>query len=196
MILGSILILLGILPAAGNWFSLFSESLTGKYSSMVPPIGGVLIAAGVYVVTGSIGWTALACLSDPCLIFFPLFIFGIIRDWLSEAAWNQVTELESFRDGHRITLKLFKNSSARFGYSDGGSLYGFGGKWRHLGNNEKPDHEPYSESYEIYDYIGNRTLQLIPAGDHLKSTEFVEDRSIRSEIELNGLSFQYTKATR
>lgn len=63
--------------ALANWYSPFSETLTGKHSSMVPPLGGILIGVGIFLVTGSWGYALLALLLD---LGMPFFLIAIVYE--------------------------------------------------------------------------------------------------------------------
>lgn len=57
---------LGLFLYIMNWVILFNNMKPGnKWSSMVPPLGGLLIAVGILLAGG--GWWALIGLSDPCI---------------------------------------------------------------------------------------------------------------------------------
>ena len=129
MILGCILILLGAPFAIANWYSPFSEDMSGKHSSMVPPVGGVLIGVGVYWLTGSWWWALVGIPADFGLLFLVLAFPWIIREFYSRSRFTLVHELHGWKDGHRTILKLYKNSGAELTYGHGPTQYGINGTW-------------------------------------------------------------------
>jgi hypothetical protein len=181
MILALVIIVLGALLAAANWYSPFSKSLTGKHSSMIPPIGGLFIGIGVFSLTGSIGWALLALLSDLGMIVLIVFLPCLISDIWSTAKINEIGDYIAFRNGHKTTLKLYKNSTATFTYSTGDTQYGFSGKWAGIQN-----------GYEICDYIGTRKCKLIWRQNQLDSIETL-GASEPHVVDLNGLVFSAVK---
>jgi len=178
MIFGCVMILLGVLPAAANWYSPFSEALTGKYCSMVPPVGGLLIGIGIFSITQSIWWALLAIPSDLGLMLLPIFLYSMVVDVIAHSKHNVIGNFEAFRDGHKTTLTLYKNSDARFKYSVGPAQYGFAGKWSKT-----------IDGYEIRDYLVSRICTLAIDEQQLVSTETISEDLEQNDIDLNGLVF-------
>ena len=172
------MILLGVLPAAANWYSPFSEALTGKYSSMVPPVGGLLIGIGIFSLTQSIWWALLAIPSDLGLILLPIFLYLMVVDVIAHSKHNVIGNFEAFRDGHKTALTLYKNSTARFTHSIGTAQYGFAGKWSKA-----------IDGYEIHDYLESRICTLTQNEQQLVATESVGGDLEPNDIDLNGLVF-------
>ncbi|MEZ6096648.1 MAG: hypothetical protein R3C03_20865 [Pirellulaceae bacterium] len=178
MIFGCVMMLLGVIPAAANWYSPFSEALTGKYNSMVPPVGGILIGIGIYSLTRSIWWALLAIPLDLGLVLLPFFLHSIVSDAIAHSKRNEIGDFVAFRDGHKTTLKLFKNSTARFTHSVGTAQYGFAGKWSKI-----------ADGYEIYNYLDSRICALVQDQQQLILTETIAGSHEENEIDLNGLIF-------
>jgi hypothetical protein len=178
MIIGCTLILLGVLPALANWYSPFSETLTGKHSSMVPPIGGLLIGIGIYCITQSIWWSLLAIAADLGMIVLIVLLPSLISETITYSKFNEVGDFLAFRNGHKTTLKLYRNLTARFTYSTGGTQYSFPATWSKFDN-----------GYEICDYIANRKCILTEKQQHFESVELLDINDARNEIDLNGLIF-------
>ena len=66
---------LGLFLYIMNWVILFNNMKPGnKWSSMVPPLGGLLIAVGILLAGG--GWWALVGLTDPCIF---LIVYSLIK---------------------------------------------------------------------------------------------------------------------
>ena len=58
-----------------NWAIFINNMIPGrKWSSMVPPLGGLLIAVGILLAGG--GWWALAGLTDP---FFWVLVYSLLK---------------------------------------------------------------------------------------------------------------------
>ena len=129
MILGCILILLGLPFAACNWYSPFSEAIGGKHSSMVPPVGGLLIGFGIFSITGSWWWALLGIPSDLGLLFLMVASPWLAREAYARSRFGLLEEMHAWHDGHRTILKLFKDSAATLNYSLGSSQIGVSGKW-------------------------------------------------------------------
>lgn len=56
----------GLFFYLANWVILFNNMKPGnKWSSMIPPLGGLVIAVGILIAGG--GWWALLGLTDPCI---------------------------------------------------------------------------------------------------------------------------------
>ena len=67
---------LGLFLYIANWVILFNNMKSGnKWSSMVPPLGGLLIAVGILLAGG--GWWALVGLTDPCIF---LIVYSLIKE--------------------------------------------------------------------------------------------------------------------
>ena len=129
MIVGCILILLGAPFALANWYSSFSESISGKHSSIVPPIGGILIGAGAYWISGSWWWAFVGIPADFGLLFLILASPWIIREFYSRSRFTLVHELHGWKEGHRTILKLYRDSGAELSYGHGSTQYGINGTW-------------------------------------------------------------------
>ena len=134
MILGCILILLGAPFAAANWYSPFSEAISGKHSSMAPPVGGVLIGVGLYWLSGSWWWALLGIPADLGLLFLVLASPWLVRDVYSRSRFSLIHELHAWRDGHRTILKLYKDSGAELTYSHGQTQFKINGAWVSTGD--------------------------------------------------------------
>ena len=66
---------LGLFLYIANWVILFNNMKSGnKWSSMVPPLGGLLIAVGILLVGG--GWWALLGLTDP---FIFVTVYALVK---------------------------------------------------------------------------------------------------------------------
>ena len=51
-----------------NWLIFINNMIPGrKWSSMIPPLGGLIIAVLILILGG--GWWALIGLTDPCIFF-------------------------------------------------------------------------------------------------------------------------------
>ena len=74
-IFGYVLIFgLGLFLYIMNWVCFINNMIPGrKWSSMVPPLGGALIAAGILLAGG--GWWALIGLTDP---FFGVLVYSLL----------------------------------------------------------------------------------------------------------------------
>jgi len=129
MILGCILILIGIPFAATNWYSIVSEAISAKHSSMVPPVGGLLFLGGIYSITGSWTWALIGIPADIGMVVFIILIPSLVREMYSRSRFTLIQELHAWRDGHRTILKLYKDSGAELTFSDGPTRYGINGRW-------------------------------------------------------------------
>lgn len=158
MILGCILILIGIPFAAANWYSPFSESISGRHSSMVPPVGGFLIGAGTYWITGSLWWALLGIPSDLGLLFLIGASPWLIREGIGRSRFGLINEWHGWHDGHRTILKLFRDSGAMLSYGVGSTQYGRPGTW-----------VPAEEGY-LVTFDNDFECQLEREGDVLKVT--------------------------
>ncbi len=67
----------GLFLYIANWVILFNNMKPGsKWSSMVPPLGGLLIAVGILLIGG--GWWALVGLTDP---FIFVFVYSLVKPY-------------------------------------------------------------------------------------------------------------------
>ena len=86
MALSLIVVLLGGFFAVLNWSALFVAKRTGRNVSVIPLIGGVLLAVGIYRLTDSIWLSLLAIVLDlGTLILFATIPLLIRQLWLSRS---------------------------------------------------------------------------------------------------------------
>ena len=153
---------------------------------MCPPVGGVLIAIGIYLVTGSASWSMLAIPADLGLLWLILAAPWIVKEYFAFSDSALMDEFCAWRDGHRTTLKLFKNSTAQFQHSTGETSFGFCGTWSRLDNGD----------YEITGYLDGRRCLLAEENGKLKTTETVAKlagpagENLEPTIRLDGLVFE------
>lgn len=129
MILGCIAILLGAPFAAANWYSPFSQAITGKHVSGVPPVGGVLIGFGASWVSGSWWWALVGIPADFGLLFIVLASPWIVWEMFSRSRFALLRELRGWKDGRRAILKLYKDAGAELSYAQGSTQYRIHGTW-------------------------------------------------------------------
>ncbi|HBI52490.1 MAG TPA: hypothetical protein DDX72_06875 [Ruminococcaceae bacterium] len=59
-----------------NWLIFINNMIPGrKWSSMIPPLGGLIIAVLILILGG--GWWALIGLTDPCIF---LIVYSLIKE--------------------------------------------------------------------------------------------------------------------
>ena len=64
----------GLFFYIANWCCFINNMIPGrKWVSMIPPLGGLLIAVGILIAGG--GWWALAGLTDP---FFGVLVYSLL----------------------------------------------------------------------------------------------------------------------
>jgi hypothetical protein len=122
-------IILGLPFAAANWYSPFSEAISGKHSSGVPPVGGILIGAGIYWITGSWWWALLGIPADFGLLFLVLASPWLVREVYSRSRFSLIDELHAWHEGHRTILKIYRDSGVELTYSEGPTQYRINGSW-------------------------------------------------------------------
>ena len=180
--IGWILVILGMPFAAANWYSPVSEAISGRHSSMVPPLGGILIGAGIFLISGSWAWSSLAIVLDPGLLWVLLAFPWLMYEAYSESSLALRHELLarelSVRPGRKATLKLFKNSRARVILVIGDTTYGLAGKWSCTEN-----------GYQVT-YLEDRVCLLTSEGEHLLATESQPADEENPQLNLNGLTFR------
>lgn len=74
---------IGAFMYLSNWWCLMYNNIPklshkGRFVSMIPPIGGLLIAIGILLIGG--GWLALIGLTDPCI---GSFVYSVISETVS-----------------------------------------------------------------------------------------------------------------
>ena len=109
---GWVLVALGAPFALTNLYAMFSGLFSTKDSSMIPPVGGLLIFIGVQLVTDSLGWALLASAVDVGLIAFAFAMPSLVVDGWSFSRWRRLGTLEAWQEGHCSRLTLFHRSQA------------------------------------------------------------------------------------
>ena len=95
-IFGLVLIFgVGLFLYGMNWAIFINDLIPGrKWSSMIPPLGGLLISVGILVIGG--GWWALIGLTDPCV--FSIVLFLIKRPWKTYTAYKKDKDKDNGED--------------------------------------------------------------------------------------------------
>ncbi|MBP5606435.1 MAG: hypothetical protein J6X60_13000 [Ruminiclostridium sp.] len=77
-----------------NWWLLLYNNIPklnpkGRFVSMVPPLGGLLIAVGILLIGG--GWWALIGLTDPSIW---VFVYSLVSEFVSGGKKSAVIDAE------------------------------------------------------------------------------------------------------
>jgi hypothetical protein len=105
--LGWALLTLGGLIALLNWFSLYWTWHTGRFSSAVPLIGGVLLTGGILLLPGGRPYAWMGALADygtlVCLVALPL----LFQQFWETSRYNLLEEYVGEQRIKTVRLRLF-----------------------------------------------------------------------------------------
>ena len=105
----TILVFVGGVFVALNWTCLLSSIITRKFSSMVPPLGGLLVTIGLLLDSS---WRHYAWLGLPADCGFWAFIAALpplLRDARQRSRRNLVMRLIGSFDSVSLILSLYRN---------------------------------------------------------------------------------------
>lgn len=160
MVAGVILILLGGLFTIGNWSAQLASRRTDRNVSVVPLIGGGLLASGLYLATESKWWALLG-------FFFDLgsIVCILSMAWLAQELWctSRFSRLHLFKCHHLgrdITVELFDRGRATIKFKFDQSIapshfdecpieIGFSASWT-----------PKDNGFEVFDYADGGSMKL------------------------------------
>ena len=186
MVVGVILTVLGGLIALGNWTAPFVARRTGRNVSMIPLIGGIFLAVGIYSITKSAWWALLG--------FLDLGTVGtaFALPWLAHEFWatSRFARVQMFKcndSGREITIELFRGDrasiSVRFDQSIASQHFedcpvsiGFSAQW-----------PPTEHGFEVFDYADGRRMLLTRQDQAYVVSESSIPDSARSCTLLEGL---------
>ena len=112
MIFGIILLAFGGFIAACNWTAPIISWRSGRNVSMVPLIGGALVGAGIYFLTGSAWWALLGIPLDLGTLTLIVSLPWLVNELWSTSRFARLHQFECRDSGREIRIELSSNSKA------------------------------------------------------------------------------------
>ncbi|MFN3168447.1 MAG: hypothetical protein ACE37H_15415 [Phycisphaeraceae bacterium] len=187
---GLLFITIGTLYIVLIWLEFILAIRAKKNTSLVPPIGGVLLCIGLFLVGFPYYWAWVGLLVDPGTLLL-LALPGLMMELWSSSNYCRVKCFESTDEGRRITVSLYKNSTASilFEYNATNSSgdetsptcvsLRLAGSWTQEG-----------EDFQLNSFPGRRFLKLVPNGECFIAIEVGDNSESLPKTHLNTLCFK------
>tara|TARA_R110002111_G_scaffold1157_1_gene8190 strand:- start:54425 stop:54901 length:477 start_codon:yes stop_codon:yes gene_type:complete len=112
MVFGILAIILGGYIALMNWSAPIQSKRQNRHVSMVPFFGAILLAVGIYSLTGSILWALIAIPCDPGTGLFLLALPRLFNELWQTSRFNELATFYNNDQGREIFIRLYRNRRA------------------------------------------------------------------------------------
>jgi hypothetical protein len=107
---GVALMALGSVFALVNWLALEETWRTGRFHSVIPPLGGLCLAIGALLVEATRPWAWLAVVVDPGTFLFVLALPSLVAEAWTTSRFTLLEEYEGQQGNKTVLLRLFRNN--------------------------------------------------------------------------------------